>query len=190
MLGIRWWAKRPADPLIIPALCITLADVSPNVRNYLYISDAKVDSYLPQIDNGVKKTIAARLGFDVKILQASVQTEWTSLDNRVRRLEAVEQEILRTKAVGALDGSDPWIEASSDVTAAVFRANRGLTFFFCRTKDAFVGLVVHPSSSLDRVGSLLLVSKSLPTSSARMEADDGCEGRRQGRGVRRGSTGA
>ena len=48
-------------------------------------------------------------------------------------------------------------------------------------------LVVHPSSSLHRVGSLLVASKSLPTSSARMEVGDGCH--QADRGVSRGSAG-
>jgi type I restriction enzyme M protein len=40
-------------------------------------------------------------------------------------------------------------------------------------------LVVHPASSRPGSGILLPVSKFLPTSSARMGADDGSEGRRQ-----------
>src|SRR5450755_86063 len=48
-------------------------------------------------------------------------------------------------------------------------------------------LVVHPSSSLYRVGSLLVASKSLPTGSARMEVGDGCH--QADRGVSRGSAG-
>lgn len=110
------------------------------MRNYLYISDAKVDSYLPQIGNATKRRVAARLGFDVKVLQASLQTEWVSLEDRVRRLEVVEEEVLRTKDVGSIAGPLPWIEASSDVAAAAFRGNVGLTFFFSRTEDQFPGL--------------------------------------------------
>ncbi|MFZ0379337.1 MAG: diacylglycerol kinase family protein [Solirubrobacteraceae bacterium] len=50
------------------------------------------------------------------------------------------------------------------------------------------GLVAHPSSSLHRVGSLLVASKSSLTSSARMEVGDGCH--QADRGVIRGSGGA
>jgi uncharacterized membrane-anchored protein len=59
------------------------------------------------------------------------------------------------------------------------------------TGPVALGLVVHPASSCPGVGIRSTVSKSLPTESARMEADDGFEGCRQAdRGLSRGPAGA
>jgi hypothetical protein len=110
------------------------------MRNYLYISDAKVDMYLPQIEAVEKKKFATRFGFDLKVLQGSLETEWVSLENRVRRLQVVEEEILRTKPVGTLEATQSWIEGTADVAAAPFPDNRNLTFFFSSSDGHFLGL--------------------------------------------------
>jgi hypothetical protein len=38
------------------------------MKYYVYISDSKVDMLLPQVPGALKQTIAAKLGFDIKIL--------------------------------------------------------------------------------------------------------------------------
>jgi hypothetical protein len=84
---------------------------SPRVRNYLYISDSKVDSYLPQFSAAEKRRIAAKFGFNVGVLGASVEGELMPLSNRVHRLEAVEKKLRAEKPVGHHVGdSTSWIE--------------------------------------------------------------------------------
>ena len=69
-----------------------------------------------------------------------MQAEWAPVEDRVRRLEVVEEEILRTTDVGTLASSQPWIEASSDLVVAAFGTNESLAFFFSRSEDQFLGL--------------------------------------------------
>ncbi len=148
------------------------------MRNYLYISDAKVDVYLPQITAGEKKKVAARLGFNVGVLQGSLQMEQMSLESRVHRLVAVEQKLRAEKSVGSLESGEPWIEGTATVTAATFRDHEDVMFFFSNGEDHFLGLAgsahhivghVRPetaTSSFSHVHSLIDTLEAVTTSYA------------------------
>jgi len=90
------------------------------MHNYVYISDAKVDLYLPQIKGAIKKEIAASLGFDVKILSGEIKTIRKTLENRIVRLKTVEKGILKAnkKKIGTLEQPKSWIKDSANATAA------------------------------------------------------------------------
>jgi hypothetical protein len=111
------------------------------MRNYLYISDAKVDAYIGQIGDKEKRKIAARLGLNVAVFHAGVGAEWASQSNRVTRLEVVEQRALKEKPVGSLESGEPWIEGAANVVATTFRDEKSnLLFFFTPDQDYFLGL--------------------------------------------------
>lgn len=110
------------------------------MRNYLYISDAKVDMYLPQISATEKQKFAAKLGINVGVLKGEVSTESMSLTDRVHRLDAVEPKLRKMKSVGAIDSSEPWIEGAASVAAATFEGHENLMFFFSNGESHFLGL--------------------------------------------------
>jgi hypothetical protein len=109
------------------------------MRNYLYISDAKVDMYLPQIKSVEKQKIAAKLGFNVGLLTGSIETERMSLENRIYRLAAVEKEIRRNE-IGSIENVSSWVEGVDSFVAATFPLHPDLMFFFCNKTDHFFGL--------------------------------------------------
>jgi hypothetical protein len=80
------------------------------MRYYLYISDKKVDMLFPQVPGASKKKIAAKLGFNVKLLSGSLSTERSTYDSRVAKLEAVAEYILSSQAVGSPERPDVWIK--------------------------------------------------------------------------------
>lgn len=111
------------------------------MRNYLDISDAKVDAYLGQIGEKERRKIFLRVGITVGILQASIAPEWASPSNRITRLEVVERRLLKEKPVGALESGKPRIEGMAEVVAATFRDERSnLLFFFTPDQSHFLGL--------------------------------------------------
>lgn len=111
------------------------------MRDYLYISDTKVDTYIGQIKKSERKKIAAEFGVNAGILRASVEGEWASQDDRVTRLEIVERRLIKEKPVGPLDTGKQWIEDVADVVPATFQGEAGnLLFFFAPEKDHFLGL--------------------------------------------------
>lgn len=111
------------------------------MRDYLYISDAKVDSYIGQIRKKERKRIAAEFGVNVAVVRASAKGEWVSQEDRVTRLEIVERRLLEEKPVGPLDAGKPWIEGIADVVPASFSGEASnLLFFFAPERDDFLGL--------------------------------------------------
>lgn len=148
------------------------------MRNYLYISDAKVGAYLPQIRAPEKRRIAARLGFNVAVLQGSVETESISVEDRVNRLEAVEAKIRAVKHVGTLDATAPWIDGTVDAVAATFRGDDEVMFFFATDGNDFLGLAgashhlignVRPTTAFaspSHLGSLLRTLKAVTSNYA------------------------
>lgn len=110
------------------------------MRDYLYISDAKVDAYLGQMRKTEQKRLSAALGFNVGILQGSAGVDMTLADNRIKRLEAVERKIRKVKPLGPVDEGKPWIEDSAVVVPAAFSKESNMMFFFSSTESYFLGL--------------------------------------------------
>jgi hypothetical protein len=110
------------------------------MRNYLYISDAKVDTYLPQFNKAEKKRIAGKLGFDIGVFEASVEGERLPLTNRVHRLEAVESKIRKDMPISPIEAGGSWFEGTVSATAAVFKKHKDVTFFFSNDRAQFLGL--------------------------------------------------
>ena len=113
---------------------------SVGMRNYLYISDAKVDAYLPQIAAPEKERFAGKLGFNVGILQGSYESEQMPLENRIGRLRTVEEKLREVKSIGPIDGDKPWISGSAEAVAAGFPEKEEMMFFFSSAPSYFLGL--------------------------------------------------
>jgi hypothetical protein len=84
------------------------------VRYYLYISDAKVDMLLPQIPGALRRKVSAKFGFDIKVLSGSLETERTTLDDRIARLAAVEEYLLENEPIGSPSQPASWIQGTVD----------------------------------------------------------------------------
>jgi hypothetical protein len=84
------------------------------MRYYIYISDAKVDMLLPQVPGAVRAKVAMKLGVNIQLFSGSLQKEQSTLDNRVARLEAVEQYLRQTEGerIGGPSDLTPWIAGS------------------------------------------------------------------------------
>jgi hypothetical protein len=76
---------------------------------YLYISDAKVDMLLPQVPGALKQKVAAKLGFDLKVLAGEIATERNTLDTQIARLQTVESFIRETETLGTPASAESWI---------------------------------------------------------------------------------
>jgi hypothetical protein len=109
-----------------------------NVRYYLYISDAKVEMLLPQVPNAERKKVAAKFGFDVKILKGSISTERQSLDSLVSRLHTVEDYILATEHVGNVTQTASWFKGKLNMKAADIGENAVL--FISQLPDSMIAL--------------------------------------------------
>ncbi len=78
-------------------------------RYFLYISDAKIDVLLPQVPGALRQKVAAKLGFDIKLLSGSIETQRATLDTRVARLCAAESYVLNHDSIGTPSEPSSWI---------------------------------------------------------------------------------
>jgi hypothetical protein len=108
------------------------------MRYYMYISDAKVDMLLPQVPGAQRQQVAAKLGFDIKLLSGSLQTERATLDSRVARAEAVEACILDTESIGTPAQPERWIRGAAD--ARIAHVGDGAIMFVAETPDWMLAL--------------------------------------------------
>jgi hypothetical protein len=95
------------------------------MRYYQYISDSKVDMWLPQIPLQSKQKITSEIGFDTKVLAGKIKTERDSLDDRVSRLTVVEKYLRETQRIGSLLEPAPWISDTQEAYIDSFSGNRG-----------------------------------------------------------------
>jgi hypothetical protein len=83
--------------------------MSGTMKYYLYISDAKVDMLLKQIDEDKKKKIVTSLGFDLKVISAKRTVEVEAKENQIARLETVVSYIQKYGNIGSVDEPDQYI---------------------------------------------------------------------------------
>jgi hypothetical protein len=111
------------------------------LRNYLYISDSKVDDYIGEMDETVRRTVVKQVGVKMAIFSASISSQTTRQPNRVSRLRVVERHLLDNASVGPLNSGKSWIEDSAPLVTATFGGKiRNLAFFFAPDGEHFLGL--------------------------------------------------
>lgn len=64
---------------------------------------------LPQVPGATRQKVAAKLGFDLKLLAGNIETERSTLDSRVARVEAVEAHIRASEKLGTPEAPSSWI---------------------------------------------------------------------------------
>jgi len=138
------------------------------MKYYLYISDAKVDMLYPQVPHQLKKKIATQFGFDVKILSASRRSETEPEENRITRLETVEQFIREFGRLGSLQRPDDYFEGVMSMGTACFPDIEPMFVYFgAQAESTTVGLW---GSLRHLVGQSGLNPGSIPSSSLARDA--------------------
>ena len=110
-------------------------------RDFVYISDAKVDLLLSHIPDGQKKKISEEIGFDLKIIKASFREEHSTNDNRYNRLLAAEKFLLDDKDTRIGSPGDlelPWIQGT--IEAKYVELGPGAVMFVSKLNNTYVGL--------------------------------------------------
>lgn len=79
------------------------------MQYYLYVSDAKVDMLLSQLDQQEKVSIAHELSIELKVLSYTYRRETEREENRFERLHAVIRHIRRTEEIRGVAGSATWV---------------------------------------------------------------------------------
>jgi hypothetical protein len=116
------------------------------MKYYLYISDAKVDTLLPQIPLEVKQKISAEIGVSIGVLTARIQSERATNEDRVSRLVAVERALRNHSSVGTLRAPARWIADTASAYLSHFDERKQLAFFVGRsggTNFVLGGSAVH-----------------------------------------------
>ncbi|MGO8987737.1 MAG: DUF7019 family protein [bacterium] len=108
------------------------------MRYYSYISDAKVDMLLPQVPDGIKQTVAAELGFDLKLVKGKMKAETKTLEDRVARLAVVEKHLRKEEQLGSVSNPRKWIEGQHLMYSLDIGADAIL--FACETETWVLGL--------------------------------------------------
>jgi hypothetical protein len=107
-----------------------------SLRYYLYISDAKVEMMLPQIDPGFDRVSESEIGFDVKVASAKRRVATTS--NRVARLERVVRYLDDFADVGTVDEPGQYFRGRMPMRWGSITSS--LVYFGGATERTVVGL--------------------------------------------------
>lgn len=124
-----------------------------SLRYYLYVSDAKVDMLLPQVDPGLARKRAGEVGVNLPFLTAKRQVE-SPAPERVVRLERVVRHLDDFGDVGTIDEPGQYFRGRLRMRWAPLGAE--LVYFAGSTEDTVVGLgggsghVLGTSGSVER----------------------------------------
>lgn len=130
---------------------------------------------LPQVPGALKQKVAAKLGFDLKLLSGSLATERSTLDSSVARLQVVEAHILENEMVGVPGEPASWIEG--DIQGKMLAISNYGVIFTAHGPSwilALGGSARHLTSnvSAEKVNVSLSLIPSLVDELARLEEDE------------------
>ncbi|MET9242995.1 SAVMC3_10250 family protein [Nonomuraea sp. NPDC003709] len=110
-------------------------------KYYLYISDAKIDMLLSQIDPGAGHKRGTELGVDLKMLKVK-RTYEPSAGDRIARLELVVRHLLDHGDVGSVEEPGQFFWGLLPMRWGPFPVETGssLVFFGGQTEETTVGL--------------------------------------------------
>jgi len=87
------------------------------LRDFTYISDAKIDVLLPQIPHTFQEEIAAEIGFNFGLLSGKIGSKASVLETRVARLLVVERHIKQQEPIGTTTAPLKWMEGYLKATS-------------------------------------------------------------------------
>jgi hypothetical protein len=92
-----------------------------SIRRYIYISQNKIDNWLPQIDKTTQHEIAAKIGFNIGVLSGEIGTKREAGNENsplVRKCQLLEHYIINNEEVGGLESGGTWI--AGECSAKIF----------------------------------------------------------------------
>ena len=112
------------------------------MRNFVYISDAKIDMLFPQIAEKEQRTITADYSFDLKYLKGSIKSERKKVgdDSSVKKLLAVEKKIRKENIIGSLAHPESWIQGKGIALAVNLLDDKRAMFYFMRQGGTYLAL--------------------------------------------------
>lgn len=110
------------------------------MKEFLYISDAKVNMMFDQIAASRREVIALELGLNLKFLSAKL-TRKSDTSNRIQKLELVLAELRRTRLIGRLDSDAHYFADSLKMSWGPVMGQPGVTFFGGQKGSLKLGLV-------------------------------------------------
>ncbi len=115
-----------------------------SLRYYIYVSDAKVDMPLPQLDPWFQRKRTIEWSLNLRMLGAKRGTETTLGDNRFTRLEAVAKYLEDHGDLGSVDRPDQFFLGSLPKRwgpVAEHHGDPALFYFAGSTDETILGLV-------------------------------------------------
>jgi hypothetical protein len=106
------------------------------IRHYLYISDTKIDTWLPQVPQASTRKISAELGFNIAVLSGKIGTQRdakTAPAERVSKCQLLERYIKTNEKVGSCESVGEWIAGT--VQARVFPIKHSAVLFVSCLSD-------------------------------------------------------
>ena len=112
------------------------------LKDYVYISDTKVDVLFAQIEEPMLKNITASLGLDFKLIKVTVSGDLGRRhEHRVQRLETVLAYLEKSCGFGTIDNPDAYIkEPNLNMTWGEIEGKTPALFFAGLTDRTAVGL--------------------------------------------------
>ncbi len=149
------------------------------MRDYIYISRAKVDLYVDQIPEPVKKRFAFELGVNLGILRGTIKSVPGKDDSLVPRLLAAEKFIEAERVVKTLETPKEWVRDMLDVRHILLEENPNVFMIIGRRDNIIVllaGSAAHvvgtaaPETVNIGASYLPFLAKALEKSLSRMDA--------------------
>ncbi|MET0326297.1 MAG: SAVMC3_10250 family protein [Ilumatobacteraceae bacterium] len=91
-------------------------DSQPTVRDFLYVSAAKVDALIQQMSPKMLKRIAAEVKVDFKLLGVTLKSTPVSTDGTISKLLVVEKHLERAGMIGTVADGSNYFRASLPMT--------------------------------------------------------------------------
>lgn len=107
---------------------------------YYYISDAKVDMLLAQIEDAKAKKITSEIGFDFKVISAKRITESAADNERIARLEVVTSFIRKYGNLGTVTEPDEYIEDTLPMVMVPIGVSPQVIYFTGQDDKTIVGM--------------------------------------------------
>jgi hypothetical protein len=136
------------------------------LRYFVYISDLKVQMLLDQISEPVRRSIAAELKLDFKLVSLTLSSPavdtTTRQRSRIEKLAVVEQHIRRYEQVGDLTARHGWLAGEADLDWKPLEDGETV-LFTGHAKELLIGLGGSVSHLIGRPTSEMQVGSHPPT---------------------------
>jgi uncharacterized protein DUF7019 len=109
------------------------------VREYVYVSDTKVDMLFEQIPRPWAKRMAGELKISLKLVSLSLR-EAPTTQTRYSKLAVVESFVRRELAVGSVDDPELYVSGTLPMRWGPYGEEHGMVFFAGASSETVVGL--------------------------------------------------